>query len=272
MKTKKTVLKKAFPITVVIMIAVLTPLGAQAFRNEVLVEGGKFMMGSNVSSWRPIHEIYLSSFWIMKTEVTQAEWTAIMGSNPSNFIGDKAPVEHVSWFEALEFANALSRKDGLQIVYHMNKGDGTCDFGKNGWRLPTEAEWEYAAMGGKESEGYFYSGSNSLDGVGWYLGNSAYTSQSPLQSHSVGTKRPNELGIFDMSGNVQEWCWDWHDREYYSKSPLMNPSGPAMGTLRILRGGSFFSRAIEAEVSFRSTCKPTFKSSQIGFRLVRNQY
>ena len=255
-------------IITLFLLAVFGSLGAQAIRNEVFVEGGTFFMGDDAGELRerPMHEVTVSSFWIMKTEVTQAAWEAIMGMNPSNFKGRDLPVETMAWIDAVEYANKLSSKDGFQPAYRMMKGTAICDFTKNGWRLPTEAEWEYAAMGGAKSTGYIYAGSNSADPVAWYKPNSKNS------THPVGTKAGNELGIYDMSGNVWEWCWDWYEEGYYAKSPSADPRGPSSGTYRVIRGGSWFSLAALARVSFRNFFDPADRIYYLGFRLVRPQF
>jgi formylglycine-generating enzyme required for sulfatase activity len=177
----------------------------------VFVAGGTFQMGSTgPKGTRPIHTVTVSSFYMDKTEVTQAEYRKVMGKNPSNFSGcDDCPVEKVTWKKAYKYAK------------------------KVGKRLPTEAEWEYAARGGNKSKGYKYSGSNNLDAVGWYEYNSG------SKTHPVAQKQPNELGLYDMSGNVWEWCSDWYDKGYYSRSPQTDPQGSNSGKYRVLRGGSW---------------------------------
>ena len=172
----------------------------------VLVKGGTFQMGSNErDDEKPIHAVTVGDFYIGKYEVTQKEWEAVMGSNPSRFKGANRPVELVSWNSIQEFLQKLNSKAGKH------------------YRLPTEAEWEYAAKGGNQGQNYECSGSNSIDEVAWYNGNSS------RQTHEVGQKQPNELGIYDMSGNVWEWCSDWYDANYYSSSPSKNPQGPSSG-------------------------------------------
>ena len=177
------------------------------------VAGGTFQMGSNSggSDEKPIRTVTISSFFMDKTEVTQAQYRKVMGKNPSHFSScDDCPVESVSWHDANEYAK------------------------KVGKRLPTEAEWEYAARGGNKSMGYKYAGSNNIKDVAWYDGNSGN------KTHPVAQKQPNELGLYDMSGNVLEWCSDWYDSAYYGKSPITDPEGPNSGTLRVLRGGSWY--------------------------------
>jgi formylglycine-generating enzyme required for sulfatase activity len=202
------------------------------------VEGGNFNMGGNDSEAydyeKPVHSEYVSSFQIGKTEVTQALWKAVMGNNPSYFKGDNLPVENVSWNDCKDFIRKLNSMTG-----------------KN-FRLPTEAEWEYAARGGNRSRGYKYSGSNSIGEVAWYGNNSSNT------THAVATKAPNELGIYDMSGNVWEWTSDlWSDNYNSSRS----------GSRRVSRGGSWINDARFCRVSCRGYGGPTLSFSSLGFRL-----
>ena len=197
----------------------------------VLVEGGTYMMGDPNGDWdnkdcnEVPHKVTLSSFYICKYEVTEALWTAVMGSNPSRHpLGDNYPVEQVSWYDCQDFVEKLSELTGRHF------------------RLPTEAEWEYAARGGQRSRGYRYSGSYNLDEIGWHLGNAKPNSRSSLgDKKEVGTKKPNELGLYDMTGNVNEWCQDKHNNDYYRHSPTTNPQGPDRSSFkdnRCIRGGS----------------------------------
>jgi len=210
--------------------------------NMVFVEGGTFQMGSNSgdSDEKPVHTVTVKGFWISKYEVTQAEYSRVMGTNPSYFKCDDCPVENVSWEDAVEYARRV------------------------GGRLPTEAEWEYAARGGTQSRGYRYSGSNNLDEIGWYNNNSG------SKTHPVGQKQPNELGLYDMSGNVWEWCEDWYSSEYYQNSPQVEPKGPSSGTDRVLRGGSWRDSDIGCRQTNRSRDRPAFRLHLIGFRCVRD--
>ena len=218
----------------------------------VYVEGGTFTMGATAEQGddayddeKPAHKVTLSNYAICKFEVTQALWTAVMGNNPSCFKGDNRPVEQVSWIDCQAFVKKLN---GLT--------------GKN-FRLPTEAEWEYAARGGKKSKGYKYSGSNDIDEVAWNCGNSGN------QTHPVGTKKPNELGIYDMSGNVLEWCNDWYGD--YTSTPANNPIGPSSGCFRVYRGGSWRLDAWRCRVSGRNWDGPDDWYFNLGFRLVLPQ-
>ena len=172
-----------------------------------------------------------------------------MGNNPSRLKGDNLPVERVSWNKVKKFIKKLNQKTG-----------------KN-YRLPTEAEWEYAARGGASTSSATatkYSGSNNIDDVAWYIDNSG------SKTHAVGRKQANELGIYDMSGNVWEWCSDWYGKDYYSKSPKSNPKGPGSGQRRVLRGGCWYNYSNYCQVAFRDW-RSYFKSNHffLGFRIVR---
>lgn len=239
--------------------------GSDVPDNMIFVQGGAFQMGSNDgdSDEKPIHPVTVSDFYIGKYEVTQKEWKEIMGNNPSYWKGDNLPVEQVSWYNAVEFCNKKSEQEGLQKCYSGSGANIKCDFTKNGYRLPTEAEWEYAARGGDKSRGYKYSGSNTIADVAWYNYNSGN------KTHQVGSKQANELGIYDMSGNVMEWCWDWYNENYYSKSPSNNPQGADSGSYRLLRGGSWLHLDSYCRAADRNYDHPYFGSGNHGFRIVR---
>lgn len=216
----------------------------------VFVEGDTFTMGCTSEQGsdcyedeKPSHSVTLSNYYIGQTEVTQALWKAVMGSNPSYFMkGDNYPVEKVNWNDCQDFIKKLNRLTGKKFA------------------LPTEAQWEYAARGGKQSKHYKYAGSNTISNVAWYYGNSNST------THPVATKSPNELGIYDMSGNVWEWCSDWYGS--YSSSYQTNPTGPSSGSYRVYRGGSWYFSAGNCRVSNRSGSSPANRSSNLGLRLV----
>ncbi|MBN2790234.1 MAG: formylglycine-generating enzyme family protein [Candidatus Delongbacteria bacterium] len=221
---------------------------------------------NNRDDEKPVHDVRISKFYIGKYEVTQKEWKSVMGKNPSHRKGNNNPVEKISWYDAVEFCNRLSAKDGLEKCY---SGEGVtiqCDFTANGYRLPTEAEWEFAAKGGGligTRTDFEYSGSNEIDEVAWYRANSA------VITHPVGSKKPNEIGIYDMSGNVWEWCWDWYDQEYYKNSPNSNPTGPDMSATRVIRGGSWGGGSVNCLVENRRGENPHFQNKFNGLRVAR---
>lgn len=231
----------------------------------VLIQGGTFKMGSidGGSGEKPAHKVTVNSFCICKYPVTQKEWCQVMGNNPSDWVGEKSPVESVSWYQAVEYCNKRSQMEGLPSCYSGSGNNIVCNFAAEGYRLPTEAEWEYAARGGAESQNYKYSGSNDPNEVAWFNENSTF------KVNVVGQKKPNELGIYDMSGNVLEWCWDWYERDYYKVSPSDNPTGPTSDVRRVVRGGWIYSPKDQVSVTFRSAYKPSRLSFGIGFRVVR---
>ena len=232
----------------------LSPVIANLITNMVMVEGGTFIMGATseqgksgfmkgpYSDEKPAHQVTLSSFFIGRYEVTQEEWEAVMGSNPSKHKGAKLPVENVSWDDCQKFIGGLNALTGR-------------DF-----RLPTEAEWEFAARGGLLSKGYKYAGGDDLETIAWLFGN------SDGETHEVGAKKPNELGLYDMSGNVREWCQDWKAK--YSPSAQTNPHGPSSGYERVLRGGDITDFARNCRVAYRAGRSPTDRSPYAGLRLV----
>ena len=214
----------------------------------IAVEGGTFTMGATseqgsdaYSDEKPTHSVTLSSYSIGETEVTQALWQAVMGSNPSYFSGSNKPVEEVSWDDCQDFIRRLNALTG------------------ENFRLPTEAEWEYAARGGNKSRGYKYAGSNTIGNVAWYGDNSG------SQTHNVATKSPNELGLYDMSGNVWEWCQDWYGD--YSSGSQTNPTGPSSGSYRVDRGGCWSYNAWYCRVSCRFNYTPDSRIFNLGLRL-----
>ena len=218
----------------------------------IRVEAGTFTMGATTEMkdpWddeKPTHQVTLTNdYYIGKYEVTQALWKAVMGKNPSNFKGDNLPVEEVSWNDCQKFISKLNSITGKTF------------------RLPTEAEWEYAARGGKKSRGYQYSGSNNLSDVAWYTDNSG------SKTHTVGSKQANELGIYDMSGNVYEWCQDW--KGSYSSSSQVNPTGDNSGSYRVGRGGSWSYAARICRSSYRIGYTPGYRYDNLGLRLVLSE-
>ena len=217
----------------------------------IAVDGGTFQMGSTSgkSDEQPVHSVTLSDYYIGETEVTQALWQAVMGSNPSQFSGPQHPVEQVSWNDCQTFISKLNELTGRKF------------------RLPTEAEWEFAARGGTQSNDYTYSGSKSIDDVAWYNENSYNkgSSDPDYGTHDVASKAANKLGIFDMSGNVFEWCQDWYGS--YSSTAQTNPTGPASASGRVCRGGSWNYNARCCRVSFRSYEIPRLSGNRLGLRL-----
>ncbi|MDE6694403.1 MAG: formylglycine-generating enzyme family protein [Bacteroidales bacterium] len=230
----------------------------------VYVKGGTFEMGaveeqdSGAFDYeKPVHSVTLDDFYIGKYEVTQAQWEAVMGTtiaqqrdtaNSSwdlSGVGDNYPMYYISWSEAQEFCQKLSQLTGKK------------------YRLPTEAEWEYAARGGQYADGTRYAGSNTLGDVAWCQANSG------SKTHPVGQKKPNGLGLYDMSGNVWEWCSDWFGEDYYSSSPSVNPQGPASGSYRVGRGGSWYGpmAIYYCRMLARSCNTPGLRSRNVGFRV-----
>ena len=217
----------------------------------VLIPSGTFKMGSSngESDEKPIHSVTISeAFYMGKYEVTQKEWKAVMGDNPSRFKGDKLPVEQVSWNDIQEFIKKLNQKEG-----------GTK------YRLPTEAEWEYAARAGSNSKWSFGDNESQLGNYAWYGSN------SNSQTHPVGQKKPNKYGLYDVHGNVWEWVQDWYDSNYYSSSPKTDSKGPSSGSYRVFRGGSWDYSAVSARSAYRYITGPVSRRGIIGFRLVRLQ-
>ena len=228
------------------------------------VEGGTFRMGSDdsdaSSDEKPVHQVTVSSFSIGQTEVTQALWYAVMGQTPTSDgeqwsitygRGNAYPAYYVSWEDCQEFITKLNELTGQTF------------------RLPTEAEWEYAARGGNKSKGYKYSGSNTIGDVAWYWDNipSHTEGDTGYGTQPVATKQANELGIYDMSGNVLEWCSDWYGSSYYSSSPATNPTGPTSGSGRVIRGGSWYFNAGDCRVAIRGNFTPASRYYDLGLRL-----
>ncbi len=229
-----------------------SPVLRELADNMVLVDGGTFKMGAAAnqmkeaeSDEKAVHEVTLSSFYICKYEVTQDLWTFVMGVNPSSFKSARQPVEDITWNDCQLFIEKLNTLTG-----------------KN-YRLPTEAEWEFAARGGNLSKGYKYAGSNTIGDVAWYSANSG---NSP---HDVGEKEPNELGLYDMSGNVYEWCNDW--KAPYERTPQTNPVGADEGTYRVNRGGRWCGSARACRTSDRSMSAPDYHFYHLGMRLAETR-
>lgn len=216
----------------------------------VTVDGGSFQMGADDGTpvEKPIHTVNISSFSIAKYEVTQAQWLAVMGNNTSfHATCSKCPVENITLNDIQDYIDRLNKLTSMH------------------YRLPTEAEWEFAATGGNMSKHYRYSGSDVCDSVGWTRLNSKDT------THPIGTKKPNELGIYDMSGNVQEWTKDWYDGEYYKNSPEDDPRGPVNGKAYVVRGGSCLLNAFFCRITSRSGSFPDIANRDLGFRLAMDK-
>jgi formylglycine-generating enzyme len=282
-----------------ILAAIALAVGAcaaQAPAGFVLVKGGTFR---NTTSNYYAKGVILSDFYIAKYDVTQKEWGQVMATNPSQFKGDDLPVEMVSWYDAVEYCNQRSIKEGLEPYYNIDKsrkdphnmpdpkfGDlddikwtVTTNPGANGYRLPTEAEWEYAAGGGQLSQSYTYSGSNNADEVAWYWRNSGDTyltgywswpalQQNHNRTHPVGSKKPNELGLYDMSGNVREWCWDWFGD---LKANVTNPQGSEEGFRRVWKGGGWMGADFCTATAYRGGLAANGRGPDQGFRVCRNK-
>jgi formylglycine-generating enzyme required for sulfatase activity len=286
--------KKVTENIVVIAVSALTLTSCNIVRNDdngdfwegsdsykgaiemVKVEDGTFTMGctdDECYDWElPTHKVTLSDFYIGKYEVTQKEWQDVMGksllqkanengrSNSIYGVGDNYPMYYVSWFDIVGTSGTSEVINGIKyyangFIYKLNQKTG------KKYRLPTEAEWKYAARGGASSKGYKYSGSNNVDAVAWYWGNSEII----YRCSPVGTKQANELGIYDMSGNVSEWCADWYGS--YSSATQTNPTGPSTGSNRVICGGSWNSYASYARVSYRFNYDPSSRYDFIGFRV-----
>jgi formylglycine-generating enzyme required for sulfatase activity len=271
-------MRKLFILLLTAIIIIVGACSQKEPDNFILVKGGTFM---NTKSNYYRKNITISSFYISKYEVTQKEWIEIMESNPSQFKGDNLPVEMVSWYDCVEYCNKRSIKEGLKPYYNIDKNNKdlnntsniddikwtvTINAGADGYRLPTEAEWEYAAGGGKMSNSYIYSGGNDVDKVAWYWKNSgdknltgewfwATLEKNNCKTKPFGGKKSNELGLYDMSGNVREWCWDWHE------SNENEPKG------RVWKGGGWIGADFCCESSFRGNLEASGKGPDQGFRV-----
>jgi len=219
----------------------------------IKVEGGSFQMGSNLMvKEKPVHKVELDSFYISKYEVTFSQYDKFCETTGRRKPGDEGwgrgnrPVINVSWNDAKAFCDWLSKKTGQNI------------------HLPTEAQWEYAARGGNKSKGYKYSGSNNLEEIAWFSRN------SEKNTHPVGQKKPNELGIYDMTGNVREWCHDWYDEDYYSNSETKNPKGPSEGRTRVNKGGKWNDYPVSLRISYRGYATSSLGTFGIGFRIIKD--
>ena len=241
------------------------PEEASASNIMALIKDGTYVRGSPAgergrsNNEGPQHQVTVSSFYMGIYPVTQAEYQEIMEKNPSQFKGPNLPVEQVSWFEAIEYCNKRSLKEDLTPAYTVNGSNVQWNRDADGYRLPTEAEWEYACRAGTQTP--FYSG-DSVNDAGWHSGNSGG------RTRPVGEKQPNAWGLYDMHGNVLEWCWDWLGN--YTVGVQNDPQGPASGTNRVYRGGCWRFETYQARSAYRFGNNPYLKSFILGFRVVRS--
>ncbi|MEW6355547.1 MAG: formylglycine-generating enzyme family protein [Planctomycetota bacterium] len=237
----------------------------------VLLPGGWFTMGSSEKDQadETVHKVYVGPFCIDRFEVTQEEYERVMKENPSRWKQEKGPVEQIRWAQAVAYCNARSRAEGFQPAYDLKTWN--CDFSASGYRLPTEAEWEYAARAGAQTRYFFGDSFSDLKEYAWY------TENCHTQPRPVGQKRPNPWGLHDIYGNVWEWCNDFYKEDYYQESPAENPTGPTSGQHRVLRGGSWGSRPQQCRSSYRLDEDPGYTDvcfgadthGFVGFRCVR---
>ncbi len=276
-------MKKILSITTIIFLLLVSACTKDKLEPFVFIEGGAFV---NSNSRYHDESMKLPGFYMGRYEVTQKEWTDIMGNNPSTFKGDSLPVETVSWYDCIEYCNKRSEREDLQPYYVIdkNKKDPTnknendtvkwsisINANSNGYRLPTEAEWEYAASGGQKSKNYIYSGSNKVDKVAWFWKNSGKKKldgewnwnilQSNLnQPHLAKSKKANELGLYNMSGNVREWCWDWYEDSDHTGN-----------NTKVWKGGGWIGDSACCEISYRGKLEANGLGPDQGFRICRNE-
>jgi formylglycine-generating enzyme required for sulfatase activity len=234
----------------------------------VLLPAGEFLMGDDAGEddEKPAHRVQLGAFYIDTAEVTQASFQAMMGRNPSKSVGPQKPVERVSWYAAVQYCNMRSGREGLQPCYDLKTLK--CDFAADGYRLPTEAEWEYACRAGTATRWSFGDNPAELAKYGWFKGNAGGT------THPVQEKQPNAWGLYDMQGNVAEWCNDFYSERYDASGPSKDPTGPTSGDERVLRGGSWSTDGESCRASARHSEPPGFADvcfgyEAYGFRCVR---
>ena len=246
--------------------------GNAAPEGFVLIPAGTFSMGSpsdepDRRDDETQHLVTIThAFYLQEHEVTQAQWSEVMGNNPSYFsrYGDDHPVESVSWYDAVDYANALSSAEGLNTCYRVSDRSVTFQgLDCEGYRLPTEAEWEYAARAETTTAWSCGSVADCLYEIAWF------GPRTSLGPSAVGRKQPNDWGLYDMVGNVWEWCWDWYDDSYYPSEPSFDPLGPETGLYRVVRGGSYDSHIPITRVSYRYKIGPQYRLNHVGFRLVR---
>jgi len=266
--------KKA--LTVIICVFLLQSAYAQVQNTLVRIQGGTFLMGSpddeagrNPTDEGPQHRVTVSSFYISKYPVTQAEYQAVMGANPSQFRGADLPADSVSWNNAVRYCNARSTAEGLTPVYTISGNNVTWNRQANGYRLLTEAEWEYACRAGTTTP--FYSGA-SMDDAGWHQGNTGIIVNGVMDrsTRPVGQKQPNAWGLYDMHGNILEWCWDW--MAPYTAEPKVDPIGASTGTRRIYKGGNWNMNANWCRSAYRFGQFQGMESHYVGFRVGRNDF
>lgn len=272
----------------------VTEFPSKTYGNIKMIKlpGGSFNMGSPSSEKGryhfegPVHRVKLSSFFISETEVTQGQWKELMGSNPSEFKNrDDYPVENVSWYDAVEFCNKLSDKYGLEKVYEIDKSKKDlnnknkrdlkswlvkANFSKKGFRLPTEAEWEYACRAGTTTA--FHFGDSLKSNMANFTDskqNNSSKGEDQGKTTPVKSFKPNAWGLYDMHGNVYEWCWDWYSNNYYRQSPVNNPKGPVSSEYRVLRGGSWYNYVNDLRSASRSISDPDDRYGSYGFRITR---
>ena len=277
---------KKLPIMIIIGCFIASGLAAQQNNNMVRINGGTFTMGSpanepNRDSDEIQKQVTVGAFWMGKYEVTQKEYREIMGENPSNFKGDNLPVENVTWFKAAEYCNRRSYKEGLTLSYTIDQEKNTVTWNRQatGYRLPTEAEWEYACRAGTRTA---YNTGNTIitaqanfDGSDLLLSETVNefgivtrnTGEYREKTTPVGSFAPNAWGLYDMHGNVWEWCWDWYGN--YATGAQTNPTGAVAGGFRVLRGGSWHNSAGSTRSGYRGYDDPDYGFNGVGFRLVR---
>jgi formylglycine-generating enzyme required for sulfatase activity len=243
--------------------------------NMVRISGGTFTMGSpanevNRDSDEVQHSVTVSSFYMGKYEVTQKEYQEVMGTNPSQFKGDNLPVEWIIWYEAIDYCNRLSQREGLSPAYDVNGTNVTWNSNANGYRLPTEAEWEYACRAGTTTP--FSTGNNITTSQANYNGNYPYNNNTKgtyrEKTTLVGSFSPNPWGLYDMHGNVYEWCWDWY--RCYSSNAQADPKGASSGPYRVIRGGGWRNYAQGLRSAGRVSFTPSIRDHGVGFRVARN--
>ncbi len=252
--------------------AIKIPIDTTKF---VLVEGGTFKMGTDKPvepHEGPVHSVTVKSFYLAKTETTFEDYDKFLYETQHDTLPygtwgrGKQPAMYVSWTDAVAYCNWLSQKEKISKYYLINDSEVKIIDTAKGYRLPTEAEWEFAARGGNKSKGTVFAGSDVINEAGWFTGN------SEGKSHVVAQKISNELGLYDMTGNLWEWVWDWHDGNYYQSSPADDPRGPATGSYRVMRGGAWYNYGNYATVYTRQNHHVGFRQNSVGFRVARTYY